>query len=60
MNPVHQLSSADARRIAVRAQLLSRERPTDLLETVRQLSLVQIEPTSAIAPSAELVMWSRL
>jgi uncharacterized protein len=60
VNPVHQLSSADARRIAVRAQLLTRERPTDLLETVRQLSLVQIEPTSAIAPSAELVMWSRL
>ena len=60
MNPVHELSRADARRIAVRAQLLTRERPTDLLETVRQLSLVQIEPTNAIAPSAELVMWSRL
>jgi uncharacterized protein len=60
VNTVHQLSRADARRIAVRAQLLTRERPTDLLETVRQLSLVQIEPTSAIAPSAELVMWSRL
>ena len=57
---VHELSRADARRIAVRAQLLTKERPTDLIETVRQLSLVQLEPTSAIAPSAELVLWSRL
>src|SRR6476659_5276839 len=60
MAGVHELSRADARRIAVRAQLLTRARPTDLVETVRQLSLLQLEPTSAIAPSAELVMWSRL
>ena len=57
---VHELSRADARRIAVRAQLLTKQRPTDLVETVRQLSMVQVEPTSAVAPSAELVMWSRL
>ncbi|MDQ1599913.1 MAG: uncharacterized protein QOD68_1387 [Actinomycetota bacterium] len=57
---VHELSRTDARRIAVRAQLLTRQRPTDLVETVRQLTLVQIEPTSAVAPSAELVLWSRL
>jgi uncharacterized protein YcaQ len=60
VSTIHRLSRADARRIAVRAQLLTRERPTDLVETVRQLSLVQLEPTSAVAPSAELVMWSRL
>jgi uncharacterized protein YcaQ len=60
MAGVHQLSRTDARRIAVRAQLLTRDRPTDLVETVRQLSLLQVEPTRAIAPSAELVMWSRL
>src|SRR4051794_32717193 len=60
MVSVHQLSRREARRIAVRAQLLTRERPVDLVETVRQLSLLQIEPTSAIAPSAELVLWSRL
>jgi len=58
--PVHELSRTDARRIAVRAQLLTKERPTGLLETVRQLPLLQLEPTNAIAPSAELVMWSRL
>src|SRR6478672_4506515 len=60
MAAVHELSRTDARRVAVRAQLLTKERPTDLVETVRQLSLLQIEPTSAIAPSAELVLWSRL
>ena len=60
MATVHELSRSDARRIAVRAQLLTKERPTDVVETVRQLSLLQLEPTNAIAPSAELVMWSRL
>ena len=60
MADVHQLSRADARRIAVRAQLLTADRPTDLVEVVRQVSLLQLEPTSAVAPSAELVVWSRL
>jgi uncharacterized protein len=60
MATVHELSRADARRIAVRAQLLAADRPTDLVETVRGLTLVQLEPTSAVAPSAELVLWSRL
>src|SRR6266536_625174 len=57
---VHELSRADARRIAVRAQLLDRRRPTDLLDVVRQLTLLQIDPTAAVAPSADLVAWSRL
>jgi uncharacterized protein YcaQ len=57
---VHQLSRADARRIAVRAQLLDRSRPAGLLELVRQLTLLQIDPTAAIAPNADLVAWSRL
>src|SRR4051794_19894510 len=60
MATVHELSRTDARRIAVRAQLLTRQRPSDVVDTVRRLSLVQVEPTSAIAPSAELVLWSRL
>ena len=60
MVAVHELSRAEARRIAVQAQLLSGDRPTDLIEAVRRLSLLQIDPTSAIAPSADLVLWSRL
>ena len=55
-----QLSRAEARRIALQAQLLTGARPDDLLETVRQLGLVQLDPTNAIAPSADLVLWSRL
>jgi len=57
---VHELSRVDARRIAVRAQLLDRERPTDLLDVVRRLTLLQIDPIAAIAPNADLVAWSRL
>lgn len=60
MATVHELSRSEARRIAVRAQLLTKERPAGLLETVRRLSLLQLEPTSAVAPSADLVVWSRL
>jgi uncharacterized protein len=57
---VHRLTKAQARRIAVRAQLLDARRPTDLVTVVRQLNLLQIDPTAAIAPSADLVAWSRL
>jgi len=57
---VHELSRLDARRIAVRAQLLDSARPTELLDVVRHLTLLQIDPTAAIAPNADLVAWSRL
>ena len=57
---VHQLSRADARRIAVRAQRLDHTRPAELLDVVRQLTLLQIDPTAAVAPNADLVAWSRL
>jgi uncharacterized protein YcaQ len=56
----HELSKADARRIMVRAQLLSEPRPDDLLDVVRHLTLVQHDPVAAVAPSADLVLWSRL
>jgi uncharacterized protein YcaQ len=56
----HQLSRQDARRIAVRAQLLDGSRPTDLVDVVRRLTLVQNDQTAAVAPSADLVLWSRL
>jgi uncharacterized protein len=56
----HRLTRDEARRIAVRAQLLDAQRPTDLLETVRQLTFLQVDPTAAIAPAADLVAWTRL
>ena len=57
---MHRLTKEQARRIAVRAQLLDSARPTELLTVVQRLTLLQIDPTSAIAPSADLVAWSRL
>jgi hypothetical protein len=57
---MHRLTKAQARRVAVRAQLLDAPRPTDLVDVVQQLTLLQIDPTAAIAPSADLVLWSRL
>jgi uncharacterized protein len=57
---VHELSRTDARRIAITAQLLDASRPAELLTVVRRLTLLQIDPVAAIAPSADLVAWSRL
>ena len=57
---VLELSREQARRVAVRAQLLDAARPTDLVDVVRQLTFVQLEPTAAVAPTADLVLWSRL
>ncbi len=57
---VHRLTRAQARRIAVRAQVLDATPPTDLVSLVERLTMLQIDPTAAIAPSADLVAWSRL
>jgi uncharacterized protein len=58
--PVHRLTRAQARRLAVRAQLLDAPRPTELVDVVQRLTLLQVDPTAAIARSADLVAWSRL
>ena len=57
---VHKLSRTEARRVAVRAQLLAGPKPTHLLDVVRHLTLLQSDSAAAIAPSADLVAWSRL
>jgi uncharacterized protein len=56
----HRLSPPEARRVAVRAQLLDDDRPVDLVDTVRHLHTLQVDGTRAVAPSAELVLWTRL
>lgn len=48
-----------ARQIAVRAQLLDVP-STDLLPVVERLTHLQVDPTNAVAPSVDLVLWSRM
>ncbi len=57
---MHRLTREQARRIAIQAQLLDLPRPTDPVDVVRHLTLVQHDPIAAVAPSADLVLWSRL
>ncbi|MFE5336363.1 DNA glycosylase AlkZ-like family protein [Isoptericola sp. NPDC056573] len=54
------LTRDQARRIAVRAQLLDAHRPDDLLATVEHLMVLPVDPTAAVAPAVDLVPWSRL
>src|SRR5436309_13248096 len=49
----------EARRIAVRAQLLDGS-ARSILDTVRRLGYLQIDPISTVAPPQQLVLWSRL
>ena len=59
MNRGVEVSPAEARRIAVRSQLLDGS-ATNVLDTVRQLGFLQIDPISSIATPQTLVLWSRL
>lgn len=60
MTSVRILSRAEAARIAVQAQLLTAQRPGDIVETVQSLTVLPIDPTAAIAPTADLILWSRI
>jgi uncharacterized protein YcaQ len=53
------VSAEEARRIAVRAQLLDGS-ARSVLDTVRRLGFLQIDPISTVAPPQHLVLWSRL
>ncbi|MBW9093496.1 YcaQ family DNA glycosylase [Microbacterium jejuense] len=57
---VHRLTRDQARRIALHGQLLTAERPAGVVETIDALTILPIDPTSAIAPSVDLILWSRL
>ena len=56
----HELTPRQARRIAVRAQLLSAGRPTDVLDVVRHLGFLQVDLTRVVAQHADLALWTRL
>ena len=53
------VSADEARRIAVRAQLLDGS-ATTVLDTVQRLGFLQIDPISTVAPPQQLVLWSRI
>src|SRR6266480_1861818 len=57
--PVH-VSRRLARQLAVTGQLLDAPRPGSIEEVVRRLGEVQIDPTSAVARTEQLVLFSRL
>jgi uncharacterized protein YcaQ len=54
-----EVSLAEARRIAVRAQLLDGT-ARHVLDTVRRLGFLQLDPISTVAPPQHLVLFSRL
>lgn len=56
----HLLTQDQARRIAVQAALLADDRPDDLLDAARRLTMLPLDQTRAVAPAAELILWGRL
>jgi uncharacterized protein YcaQ len=56
----HRLTRDQARRIAVRAQLLDADRAGDVVEVAEELGAIKIDPTATIAPAEHTILWSRM
>ena len=53
------VSLEEARRVAVRAQLLDGS-ASRVIDTVRRLGFLQLDPIATVAPAQHVVLWSRL
>jgi uncharacterized protein len=60
VTPQAELTLADARRLAVAAQLLDGRAPRTVTEVVRALGSVQVDPVAAVARAERMVLFSRL
>jgi hypothetical protein len=64
MNATRTLTATDARRLAIAKQRLAGPRPSPdaagMLQVVRDLGCLQLDPISAVERSHLLVLWSRL
>ena len=56
----HRLTLEDARRIAVRAQLLDADRAAHPVEVAEQVGAIKIDPTAVLAPCEHTMLWSRI
>lgn len=57
---MRRLTLTEARRLAVAGALLSEPRPRDMVDVVRSLAGIQVDPVATIARAEQLVLFSRL
>ncbi len=57
--PERRVKLRDARRLTLVRQHLDGHPPTPMLDTIRDLGCLQLDPISAVARSHEIVLWSR-
>jgi uncharacterized protein YcaQ len=57
---VRQLTRTDARRLATLGQRLAGERPASVVDCVKALGKIQVDPTAVVDRAERLVLWSRL